>query len=81
MKTIFAYALSRVSNKKNAEDLAGGIALAILKSVPKIRDDNAFGYISLPMHGTQVTAASLLKQFLLCHGANAAPPSLISPSL
>lgn len=46
MKTIFAYALSRVSHKEDAEDLAGDIILAILKSAPKIRDDNAFfGYI------------------------------------
>lgn len=46
MKTIFAYALSRVSHKEDAEDLAGDIILAILKSAPRIRDDNAFfGYI------------------------------------
>ena len=46
MKTIFAYALSRVSHKEDAEDLAGDIILAILSSAPKIRDDNAFfGYI------------------------------------
>ncbi len=46
MKTIFAYALSQVSHKEDAEDLAGDIILAILKSAPKIRDDNAFfGYI------------------------------------
>lgn len=46
MKTIFAYALSRVSHKEDAEDLAGDIIFAILKSAPKIRDDNAFfGYI------------------------------------
>ena len=46
MKTIFAYALSRVSHREDAEDLAGDIILAILKSAPRIRDDNAFfGYI------------------------------------
>ncbi len=46
MKTIFAYALSRVSHKEDAEDLAGDIILAILSSAHKIRDDNAFfGYI------------------------------------
>ena len=46
MKTIFAYALSRVSHREDAEDLAGDIILAILKSAPGIRDDNAFfGYI------------------------------------
>lgn len=46
IKTIFAYALSRVSHKEDAEDLAGDIVLAILQSAPKLRDDNAFfGYI------------------------------------
>lgn len=46
MKTIFAYALSRVSHKEDAEDLAGDIILAILRSAPRIRDGNAFfGYI------------------------------------
>lgn len=46
MKTIFAYALSRVSHKEDAEDLAGDIILAILSSAHNIRDDNAFfGYI------------------------------------
>lgn len=46
IKTIFAYALSRVSHKEDAEDLAGDIVVAILQSAPKLRDDNAFfGYI------------------------------------
>ncbi len=46
MKTIFAYSLSRVSHREDAEDLAGDIILAILQSAPKLRDDNAFfGYI------------------------------------
>lgn len=46
MKTIFAYALSRVSHKEDAEDLAGDIVLAILQSSSRIRDDAAFfGYI------------------------------------
>lgn len=46
MKTIFAYALSRVSHKDEAEDLAGDIILAILGSAQKIRNDDAFfGYI------------------------------------
>lgn len=46
MKTIFAYALSRVSHKEDAEDLAGDIILAILESAEKIRDPDAlFGYI------------------------------------
>ncbi len=46
MKTIFAYALSRVSHKEDAEDLAGDIVLAILQSSHRLRDDHAFfGYI------------------------------------
>ncbi len=46
LKTIYAYSLSRVSNKEDAEDLAGDIVLAILQSAPKMRDDHAFfGYI------------------------------------
>ncbi len=46
LKTIYAYSLSRVSNKEEAEDLAGDIVLAILQSAPRLRDDNAFwGYI------------------------------------
>ena len=46
MKTIFAYALSRISPREDAEDLAGDIILAILQSAPRIRDENAFfGYI------------------------------------
>ena len=46
MKTIFAYALSRISPREDAEDLAGDIILAILQSAPGIRDENAFfGYI------------------------------------
>ncbi len=45
MKTIFAYSLSRVSRKEDAEDLAGDIVLAICQSAPRIRDENAFfGY-------------------------------------
>ena len=58
MKTIFAYALSRVSNREDAEDLAGDIILAILQSAPRIRDDNAFfGYI-------WAIAANTYKKFL-----------------
>ena len=46
MKTTFAYALARVSHKKDAESLARDIVLTILKSAPRIRDGNAFfGYI------------------------------------
>lgn len=58
MKTIFAYALSRVSHREDAEDLAGDIVLAILQSGAKIRDDNAFfGYI-------WAIAANTYKKFL-----------------
>ncbi len=42
MKTIFAYALARVSNKADAEDLASDIILAILQSKDKIKDPAAF---------------------------------------
>ena len=46
IKTIFAYALSRVAHREDAEDLAGDIVLAILQNAPRLRDDNAFfGYI------------------------------------
>lgn len=46
MKTIFAYALSRVSDKNDAEDLAGDIIVNFLASAEKLRDDRAvFGYI------------------------------------
>lgn len=58
MKTIFAYALSRVSHREDAQDLAGDIILAILGSAPRIRDDNAFfGYI-------WAIAANTYKKFL-----------------
>ncbi len=46
LKTIFAYALSRVSDKEDAEDLTNDIVLAILQSADKIRDEHAFyGYV------------------------------------
>lgn len=46
MKTIFAYSLSRCSNKDEAEDLASEIILAILSSADKIRNEDAFfGYV------------------------------------
>lgn len=46
LKTIFAYSLSRVSDKNDAEDLTNDIVLAILQSADKIKDDNAFyGYV------------------------------------
>lgn len=46
LKTIFAYALSRVSNKEDAEDLTNDIVLAVLQSTDKIRNpDTFYGYI------------------------------------
>lgn len=46
LKTIYAYSLSRVSNKAEAEELASDIVLNILESAPKIRNDEAFfGYV------------------------------------
>ncbi len=46
LKTIFAYALSRVSDKNDAEDLTNDIVIAILQSADKIKNDNAFyGYV------------------------------------
>ncbi|MCH5320715.1 MAG: sigma-70 family RNA polymerase sigma factor [Eubacterium sp.] len=46
LKTIFAYALSRVSNKDDAEDLTNDIVLAILQSADKIKNPDAFyGYV------------------------------------
>lgn len=37
LKTIFAYALSRVSNKEDAKDLTNDIVLAILQSAGKLK--------------------------------------------
>lgn len=46
LKTIFAYALSRVPNREDAEDLTNDIVLAILQSADKIRNPEAFyGYV------------------------------------
>ncbi len=46
LKTIFAYALSRVSHKEDAEDLTGEIVLAILQSAERINNPEAFyGYV------------------------------------
>lgn len=58
MKTIFAYSLSRVSHKEDAEDLAGDIVAAILSCAPRIKNDDAFfGYI-------WAIAANTYKNFL-----------------
>ena len=46
LKTIFAYALSRVKDKDDAEDLTNDIVLAILQSEQRLKDENAFyGYV------------------------------------
>lgn len=46
LKTIFAYALSRVSNKEDAEDLVNDIVLSILENADNIKNPDAFyGYI------------------------------------
>lgn len=46
LKTIFAYALSRVSHREDAQDLTNDIVLAILQSEDKIKNADAFyGYV------------------------------------
>ena len=46
LKTIFAYSLSRVSHKEDAEDLTNEIVLAILQSAGQIKNPDAFyGYV------------------------------------
>jgi len=46
IKTIFAYSLSRVSNKDEAEDLAQDIVEALLKNAHKLKNKEAvYGYI------------------------------------
>lgn len=46
MKTIYAYALSRVSNREDAEDLAGDILLALLSNASRLREEEAlYGFV------------------------------------
>lgn len=46
MKTIFAYALNRVSNQEDAEELTSEIILAILSSGDNLKDGNAiYGFV------------------------------------
>lgn len=46
MKTIYAYALSRVSNREEAEDLAGDILLSLLSCASRLRDEEAlYGFV------------------------------------
>ncbi len=42
LKTVYAWALSRVSDKFDAEDLAGDIVDAAIANADKLRDDRAF---------------------------------------
>lgn len=42
LKTVYAWALSRVSDKYDAEDLSGDIVNAALENAEKLRDDRAF---------------------------------------
>lgn len=64
MKTIFAWSLSRVSHKQDAEDLAGDIITAILESAPRVRDPDAFfGYV-------WTIANNTYKNFLRRRGRN-----------
>lgn len=42
MKTIFAYSLSRLSNRQESEDLANDIIVEILKSGANVKNDKAF---------------------------------------
>ena len=52
MKQIFAYALSRVEHKEDAEDLAGDIIEAVLRGAESIRDDHASTAICGRRHPT-----------------------------
>lgn len=46
MKTIFAYALKRLSSQSDAEELTSEIILAILSSADNLKDDNAlYGFV------------------------------------
>lgn len=46
MKTIYAYALARVSDREDAEDLAGDILLALLSCASRLRDEDAlYGFV------------------------------------
>ena len=46
MKTIFAFSMSRLNNRQDAEDLSSEIIMQILKSSKNLKDDKAFyGFI------------------------------------
>ena len=61
MKTIFAYACSRVPHKQEAEDLAGDIIAALLAAAGRIRSEEAlFGgakAAALQSNGTKTDSA------------------------
>lgn len=58
LKTIFAYSLSRVSHKEDAEDLTGDIVTAILQSAGRnLREEQFYGYV-------WAIAANTYKKFL-----------------
>ena len=42
LRVIFAFALSRVSHRQDAEDLAGEIVVQILESAHRLKNDDAF---------------------------------------
>ncbi len=42
LKTLYAWALSRVSNREDAEDLAGDVSLAVIENAHRLRCDDAF---------------------------------------
>lgn len=42
LKTLYAWALSRVSNKEDAEDLAGDVMVAVIENAHTLRCDDAF---------------------------------------
>lgn len=68
MKTIYTYALSRVSRREDAEDLAGEIVLALLSSASRLRDEAAlYGYI-------WSIAGNTCKKFLRRKSRHAAEP-------
>lgn len=53
LKTIFAYSLSRVSDKDDAEDLTNDIVVAVMQSIHNLKNDKAFyGFLWKIAHNT-----------------------------
>jgi len=48
LRIIFAFAMSRVSHRQDAEDLAGEIVVQILESAHRLKNDDAFSDSSAP---------------------------------